>query len=76
MGMYQRAKAWVGGFGVIESGRMFDRRLAESRALRAEDAALERALAGDSEPPPAAAADSERDSGPDLFDGMTSGLRP
>ena len=75
MGMLQRAKAWVGGFGVIESGRMFDRRLAESRALRAEDAALERALAGDSEPPAAAEGDG-RDSGPDLFDGMTSGLRP
>lgn len=76
MGMIQRARNWLSAPGVFESGRRFEQAMAASRALRAEDAAAERALAGDSEPPPAAP-DPERDnSGPDILDGMVSGLRP
>ena len=75
MGMIQRARNWLSAPGVFESGRRFSQAMAASKAFRAEDAAAERALAGDSEPP-AAASDAERDSGPDLFDGMASSLRP
>ena len=75
MAMVKRAREWLAAPGVFESGRRFTQAVAASRALLAEDAAAERALAGDSEPP-AAAPDPERDSGPDLFDGMTSSLRP
>ena len=76
MGMIQRAREWLSAPGVFESGRRFSQAMAASTAFRAEDAAADRALAGDSEPPAAAASDAERDSGPDLFDGMTSSLRP
>jgi hypothetical protein len=75
--MIQRAAVWLGGFGVLESGRRFNQQVAASRALREADAAAERDADGDSLPPPASASeDSERDSGPDLFDGMASSLRP
>ncbi len=74
MGAIQWVKDIVSGPGVFESRRRFSQAVAASRALLAEDAAAERALAGDSEPPPPASA--ERDSGPDILDGMVSGLRP
>ena len=75
MGMIQRAAEWVAGFGVLESGRRFNQQVAASKALREADAAAERELSGDSEPPPPASAE-ERDSGPDVLDGLSMGAHP
>lgn len=75
MGMIQRAREWVGGFGVLESGRKFSQAMQASKALREVDAAAERELSGDSEPPPPAASEA-RDSGPDVLDGLSMGAHP
>lgn len=73
--MIDAIRAWWKSPSVFEVNQLFATTMAQSaaerEALEAEELAEERASAqGQSLPPP------ERDSGPDIFDGLTTGLRP
>ena len=72
--MFDAIRLWWNSPSVFEVNQLFTDTLAKCvaarEAIESEERAEERAAQGDSMPPP------ERDSGPDVFDGLTTGLHP
>lgn len=70
--MMERIQAWLRAPGVFESRRRFAVVVAESRAAHPVYLAAERDADGDSVPPPS----DERESGPDVLQGVSLGAHP
>jgi hypothetical protein len=72
--MFDAIRLWWKSPSVFEVNQLFSDTLAKCiaarEAIEAEELAEERAAQGDSLPPPA------RDSGPDVFDGLTTSAHP